>query len=223
METIDTRTEERIRLIATLDFNDLRFNEKIPRDITELDIEGLYYKMTPEERESYLTMPMDTKRDKMIQMLRDLNKPNWDWDGFVEKFVEKTEKNYEQAREIHDKVAKTPGPIAEKVREERPVLFKKLKGNQDALGVRDYSILEEKPEADYEYEYVNHPSHYNLYDIEVIEMMRRIWGEDNTKLWCEMTAFKYRMRMGTKPGEPVEKDLNKEKWYLKKSKDLDAE
>ena len=70
------------------------------------------------------------------------------------------------------------------------------------------------------YEMVNHPSHYNKYDIEVIEMMRRIWGDDATALWCEMTAFKYRMRLGEKPENPIEQDLKKEKWYLEKSKSI---
>lgn len=70
------------------------------------------------------------------------------------------------------------------------------------------------------YEMVNHPSHYNKYDIEVIEMMRRIWGDDATVLWCEMTAFKYRMRLGEKPENPVEQDLKKEKWYLEKAKSI---
>lgn len=70
------------------------------------------------------------------------------------------------------------------------------------------------------YEHVNHPSHYNNYDVEVIDMMKRIWGIEDTIRWCEMTAFKYRMRMGTKPGNTLEQDLKKEKWYLDKKKDL---
>lgn len=70
------------------------------------------------------------------------------------------------------------------------------------------------------YEHVNHPSHYNNYDVEVIEMMKRIWGIESTIMWCEMTAFKYRMRMGTKPGNTLEQDLKKEKWYLEKKKEL---
>ena len=67
---------------------------------------------------------------------------------------------------------------------------------------------------------VNHPSHYNTYQVECIEMMRRIWGDETTAAWCEMTAFKYRMRVGTKPDNSVEQDLAKEKWYLDKAKEL---
>lgn len=69
-------------------------------------------------------------------------------------------------------------------------------------------------------EQVNHPSHYNNYSIEVIDMMRKIFGEEKTADWCEMTAFKYRMRMGTKIDNPIEQDLEKEKWYLNKAKEL---
>lgn len=70
------------------------------------------------------------------------------------------------------------------------------------------------------YEYVNHPSHYNNYSMEVIDMMENIWGTEKTALWCEMTAFKYRMRMGTKPDNSIQQDIDKEKWYLNKSKSL---
>ncbi len=70
-----------------------------------------------------------------------------------------------------------------------------------------------------DYEMVNHPSHYNNYDIEVIDMIERIWGIEAVIQWCEITAFKYRMRVGTKPGNSIEQDLNKEQWYLNKAKE----
>lgn len=67
-------------------------------------------------------------------------------------------------------------------------------------------------------EQVNHPEHYNQYPVEVIEMMQRIWGIENTIIFCQMNAFKYRMRAGSK-GDIAE-DLNKEKWYLSLAKQL---
>ncbi len=67
-------------------------------------------------------------------------------------------------------------------------------------------------------EMVNHPSHYNNYPIEVLDMMISIWGKDAVKLWCEMTAFKYRMRLGLK--DNIEQDLAKEQWYLNKVNEL---
>lgn len=70
------------------------------------------------------------------------------------------------------------------------------------------------------YEEVNHPDHYNVYDVEVVEMMERIFGVEETMSWCKLNAFKYRMRAGEKPTSTVEKDLKKEKWCLNKYKEL---
>lgn len=64
------------------------------------------------------------------------------------------------------------------------------------------------------------PSHYNQYSVEVIEMMRRIYGDDKVSIWCELTAFKYRMRMGLKEDNPIEQDLAKENFYLEYIKKL---
>ena len=70
------------------------------------------------------------------------------------------------------------------------------------------------------YEHVEHPSHYNYYSCETIDMMVAIWGKEKVADWCEITAFKYRMRMGTKPDNSVQQDLKKEQWYLNKAKEL---
>lgn len=70
------------------------------------------------------------------------------------------------------------------------------------------------------YNFVDHPTHYNTYDIEVIEMMQRIWGDEKVADWCEITAFKYRMRLGSKPDNPIKQDLEKEQWYIAKAKEL---
>lgn len=67
-------------------------------------------------------------------------------------------------------------------------------------------------------EEVNHPSRYNQYSVETIEMMRGIWGDEAVKLFCEMTAFKYRMRLGHK--DNLEQDMAKEQWYLNYMKKL---
>lgn len=71
-----------------------------------------------------------------------------------------------------------------------------------------------------EYNFTDHPTHYNIYDYEVIDMMEKIWGTEDAIKWCKMTAWKYRQRMGTKPGEPIERDLEKERWYLNKADEL---
>lgn len=70
------------------------------------------------------------------------------------------------------------------------------------------------------YEMVNHPSHYNSSSIETIEKMIRIWGYEKTAIWCEMTAFKYRDRIGNKPGNSLEQEMGKIKWYESKANEL---
>lgn len=90
-------------------------------------------------------------------------------------------------------------------------------------GTRSRTSVEEDPfpgHIEDTYEYVNHPRHYNNYDVEVIEMMERIFGLDETIAFCKLNAFKYRQRMGTKPGTPVDQDLKKEQWYLDKMAEL---
>ena len=67
-------------------------------------------------------------------------------------------------------------------------------------------------------ETVNSPKHYNTYDLEVIDMMIKIWGIDTIKLFCQINAFKYRMRLGHKNN--ISEDLAKEQWYLNKYKEL---
>ena len=61
---------------------------------------------------------------------------------------------------------------------------------------------------------VKHPTHYNVYDVEVLDMMAAIWGNEAVALWCKMTAFKYRMRMGYKVGVDPSVDFKKEQECL---------
>lgn len=88
----------------------------------------------------------------------------------------------------------------------------------DPLGDIKTELNEIKSEQ--KYEMVNHPTHYNNYDKEAIEMMINIWGPEETAIFCKLNAFKYRLRMGTKPDNDIQQDLNKEKWYLKKFHEL---
>ena len=69
------------------------------------------------------------------------------------------------------------------------------------------------------YDYSN-PDHYKKGYKEAWEMMVDIWGVDAYIAHCEMCAFKYRMRLGDKPDQPVERDLQKAKWYEDKAKEL---
>lgn len=68
---------------------------------------------------------------------------------------------------------------------------------------------------DINYESVDSPKHYNLYDTEVVKMMELIFGPEKTANWAQLNAFKYRMRMGLKPTAPMEEDFKKEQKCLK--------
>ena len=71
-----------------------------------------------------------------------------------------------------------------------------------------------------EYDYIN-PNHYKDGSMEVIDMMVKIWGVEKVIAHCEITAFKYRMRAGKKPDQPIERDLEKANWYINKAKELE--
>ena len=70
-----------------------------------------------------------------------------------------------------------------------------------------------------DYDYIN-PKHYRSYRKETWEMMVDIWGVDRYISYCEMNAFKYRMRMGKKPDQPIERDMEKAMWYEQKIQEL---
>lgn len=71
-------------------------------------------------------------------------------------------------------------------------------------------------EENKKYEMVNHPKHYNIYDVEAVEMIAKIYGRGFMINFCEATALLYRLRMGLKPGNSIEQELDKEKWWLEK-------
>lgn len=72
------------------------------------------------------------------------------------------------------------------------------------------------------YDNIN-PNHYKQGSKEVIEMMELIWGKEALISYCEMNAFKYRMRIGNKPNQPIEQELEKAKWYEEKAKKVRQE
>ena len=88
--------------------------------------------------------------------------------------------------------------------EEIDEYFFELLGNSEQLGNYDFINLD----------------HYKKYSVEVIDMMIAIYGKEKTAAYCELNAFKYRMRMGEKPEQPIERDLEKEKWYINKANEL---
>jgi hypothetical protein len=78
------------------------------------------------------------------------------------------------------------------------------------------------PEKSKSYDYIN-PDHYKKYGKEVWEITASIWGKEAYIAHCEMSAFEYRMRLGSKPDQPVERDLKKAQWYEDKAKELRGE
>ena len=63
-----------------------------------------------------------------------------------------------------------------------------------------------------EYDNVN-PDHYKSWDKEVWEMMIDVFGKEKYLAFCELNAFKYRMRAGKKPKASVMDDFSKAIWY----------
>ena len=77
----------------------------------------------------------------------------------------------------------------------------------------------DSPSKKESYDFIN-PNHYKSFSKEVIDMMIDLWGKEAVATHCEITAFKYKMRIGSKPDQPIERDLEKSNWYLAKAKEL---
>jgi hypothetical protein len=77
---------------------------------------------------------------------------------------------------------------------------------------RFFTITDEKPDL------VNHPPHYKQGRMEVIDMMLKLFGKEAVINYCELNAFKYRMRAGYK--NDVAEEISKAKWYENKIKEL---
>jgi len=97
----------------------------------------------------------------------------------------------------------------------------KIVGNQKED--KDVDKGSPPPPVKPDYDYVN-PQHYVQEDgKQTWERMVDIWGKRATALWCEMTAFKYKERIGKKPNENIEREKSKIEWYENKSKELKGE
>jgi hypothetical protein len=64
------------------------------------------------------------------------------------------------------------------------------------------------------------PEHYKQLPKETIDAMVFIWGKDAVAKHCQMSAFKYRMRLGHKEGQALEDEVGKIKWYEDKAREL---
>ncbi len=63
------------------------------------------------------------------------------------------------------------------------------------------------------YEYVKNPGHYQWFDMEAIDAIEKVLTHEQFKGFLMGTSMRYRFRCGSKPGEPLERDINKAKQY----------
>lgn len=64
------------------------------------------------------------------------------------------------------------------------------------------------------------PAHYKDGSMEVWQQMVQLYGLDKYLAFCELNAFKYRMRAGKKQGNSAQQDIEKALWYESKIKEL---
>jgi len=71
-----------------------------------------------------------------------------------------------------------------------------------------------------DYDFVN-PNHYVQDDgRQTWEHMVDEFGKEKTAIFCELNAYKYKDRMGKKPGEDIEREMKKVEWYKNKATQL---
>ena len=79
---------------------------------------------------------------------------------------------------------------------------------------------DEKPEAQEAQADKVNPAHYKSGELEVWQMMVKVYGVEAYLNFAKLNAFKYRMRAGLKAGADVHTDINKALWYESKIKEL---
>ncbi len=74
-------------------------------------------------------------------------------------------------------------------------------------------------QVEIEYSEAVSPSHYKG-ELEVWQMMIAVYGLQAYLNFCDLNAFKYRMRAGKKPGNDAAQDIAKAQWYERKAEEL---
>ena len=77
--------------------------------------------------------------------------------------------------------------------------------------MRETLAKQYKEKAKEEEDMVNRPSHYNYGDIECIDAIHAMLGEEGFVAYCKGNALKYTWRAGLKSNEA--EDLKKAAWY----------
>lgn len=74
------------------------------------------------------------------------------------------------------------------------------------------------PEADRQYNEKGDAKHYEQNRLQSIVKFERTYGTLAVMTFCEISADKYRERLGLKPGQPLEQEALKIKWYTEAAK-----
>lgn len=72
-----------------------------------------------------------------------------------------------------------------------------------------------------EYDYVKNPKHYQLWDnFDTWEPYVGLLTKEEFIGFCKGNILKYQLRLGRKPGQPVQRDIDKIKVYTEKLNEL---
>lgn len=108
--------------------------------------------------------------------------------------------------------------VAQQIEQLATQLKQKLAQHEKQLG-KPYPL--ELKETD-GYDYIN-PQHYVQDDgRQTWEHMVDEFGLEETAIFCKLNAYKYSDRRGKKPGEDVDRENKKIKWYEDKAAELFA-
>jgi len=75
-----------------------------------------------------------------------------------------------------------------------------------------------KPEAslDSDYEHVNEPTHYDWFGEQAIDVIEKQLSTEAYLGFLKGNSLKYRIRLGSKPNQPLYQDFKKARWYEKR-------
>ncbi len=63
------------------------------------------------------------------------------------------------------------------------------------------------------YEFVNKPKHYYYFGLQAIDIIEKSLSWEEFIGFLKGNSLKYRLRLGSKPNQPIYQDLKKAKWY----------
>ena len=86
----------------------------------------------------------------------------------------------------------------------------------------DYEELTDDERLNFDFDVKDNvnPEHYKKLPKETIEIMVDIWGAEAVAIHCQISAFKYRMRLGHKEGQELSDEIGKIEWYENKAREL---